>query len=331
MGREGDREVQLAGELTKMTQTEHHINRPELSPGRNLREKVLWTIARSDGQPPTEAHQAIYRGAQPASIGEGITLGQWPLLKGGLAQNVFHSEAEARRRLRAQGSWVLDSGRRVQYDDWLLDWFERTPATSTAEKLYLFSRQFRSGRWLQPQTTLFGRDAINVYPISDAEVTAVTDAIPLEHRIDESAYFRAMNMIWPESVQLPLGGSKWRFESDGPDPNLSGMYYEARASDFVPSQHDHLVLNRDSRAQISEYQVDTLVSVCKELAASPRKDALFRLVSRELRDVVEEGAKGSLVEAEKRNMKQTAVGVWRLYCADAWYSGDWLTLESPRV
>lgn len=327
MGRVGDPEVSLAAELTSMAAVEHHINRPSLARGESLRDKVATTIARSDGQPPTEAHQAIYKGAEPLRTNDAITLGQWPLMKGGLANHTQYSVEEARRRLRAQGSWILEASRREPFDEFLMSWFDKVQARSISEKLYLFSREFRSGRWLQPQTALFARDAINVYPISDSEVTATVDALRLEDKVDESVYFGALKRIWPESLSLPLRGSVWAFEKRGPKDGLSGKWYQSRHRQFTSGDYPHLIVNRDGSRQMSEYSNDTMAEAVKELLKSPRKDLLLSRIAPELREVLYASDSGGQLVAQGKNSKQTAVGIWRLYCADVWLSKDWL--QSP--
>lgn len=325
MGRVGDPEVSLAAELTERAAVEHYVRSPILSPGYDLRDKVSWTIARSDGQPPTEAHQSIYRGADPLNVNDGITFGQWPLMKGGLARSAAHTEDEARSLLKAQGSWILRDDLREGFDEYLQNWFGHTPAQSVSEKLYLFSRTFRSGRWLQPQTTLMGRDAVNVYPISDSEVTAVVDVLHMSEKVDESAYFNALTRIWPPTTQLPLRGSMWSFEVDGPHPKLSGSHYESRTQTFTPRKYPHLVDKRTSTARISEYADTTLIAISKELCRSSRRDELLDRIAPRLRDVITVAAAEGEVRAPRgRNSRQVAVAIWRVYCAEVWQSGDWL-------
>lgn len=325
MGRIGDPEVSLAAELTQRAGFEHHVRSPILSPGNSLRSKVSWTIARSDGQPPTEAHQSMYRGADPLSVNDGITFGQWPLMKGGLARHASHSEKEAHDLLKAQGSWILRDEVRERFDEHLYNWFDRIPAQSASEKLYLFSRTFRSGRWLQPQSVLMGRDAVNVYPISDSEVTAVADMLQLAEKVDESAYFKALERIWPAAVHLPLRGSTWSFESSGPHPALSGKHYDSRAREFKPRNYDHLLDRRNATARISEYADSTLVEISKELWESPRREELFDRIAPRLRELIAVAATEGAIRAPKgRNSRQVAVAIWRVYCADVWLSRDWM-------
>lgn len=325
MGRVGDPEVSLAAEFTDRAGVEHYVRSPMLSPGDTLRDKVSWTIANSDGQPPSEAHQAIYRGADPLCLNDGITFGQWPLMKGGLARSAAHTEDEARAMLKAQGSWILRDDISEKFDDFLYEWFDRTLAQSVSEKLYIFSRTFRSGRWLQPQTTLMGRDAVNVYPISDSEVTAVVDVLHMSEKVDESAYFGALSRIWPFASELPLHGSVWSFEADGPHPHFSGSQYEARMRKHAPRKYSHLIDARNSTERISEYADDTLIAISRELCGSSNRDELFERISPRLCDVINVAAGEGVIRAPRgRNSRQVAVAIWRVYCAEIWQSGQWL-------
>src|SRR5699024_11105473 len=85
------------------------------------------------------------------------------------------------------------------------------------EKLYLFAREFRSGRYLHAHIAQYSGSSMIAYPIADAEVGAVCDALTMYEKVSEKSLFGALQRIWPEVMRVPLDRSRWRFEAAGPD------------------------------------------------------------------------------------------------------------------
>ena len=151
----GDPEVDLASQLAELAGVPHIVSSPKFAPGHGIRERSLWNLRRAGGLPLSESHGLIYRGAEARTLGDGLMLGQWPLMKGGLAKRLKMGPGEALLSVYNQGSSMVKLSARQFYDDLLYHWFSSCEAQNDIERLYMFSRQFRSGRWLQSTIALY--------------------------------------------------------------------------------------------------------------------------------------------------------------------------------
>lgn len=238
-GAEGDIDVRLARRMVGSVGLPHLVTQPQPVDAADETGRIRRTLFEAGGIPLSEPHTIRYRGATVDGPGEAIMLGQWPLMKGGLARRMTNNVDTTVHRVLGAVSPLVATAAREEVTAWLEDWAHTTPASTHLEKQYLFARQFRSGRYLQAHVAHYDRDAMIAYPISDHEVAAVSDVLTMAEKVSQRALFGALRQIWPEVMAVPLDRSTWPFESAGPDPEWSGPDYAARHQPVpeVPVEH----------------------------------------------------------------------------------------------
>jgi hypothetical protein len=319
-GRSTDPDVRLAQWLTEGTNTPHSHRLPDLAPAETLCGQVALTIAAGGGIPASEPHTARYRAADPQRPGEAIMLGQWPLTKGGMAKRMRYPQGAIWATVRKQGGALLNQGAREEADAWLHQWFTDVPAVNDLEKLYLFAREFRSGRYLHAHIAQFSGEAKIAYPISDAEVAAVCDALTMGEKVSERALFGALERVWPDVMAVPLDRSVWRFESGGPDPDYSGPHYEARSTPLPEVAAEPEAVDRPS-----EFSTKLTVQLAREITASDRRDLFASLLDAPVWEALRTAAsRGEVVVPEGMVRMELVKYFWRVYVADIWLSRQWL-------
>lgn len=294
---------------------------PQIADADSLHGQVSLTIRGAGGIPASEPHTARFRGADPRRPHEAIMMGQWPLTKGGLAKRMRYSPEAVRETLVGQGGSLVAPEVRRGYDEAVKSWVDQVPATSELEKLYLFARQFRSGRYLHAHVAQYGSEARIAYPISDAEVAAVCDALSMHEKVSERALFGALSRIWPEVMALPLDRSVWRFESGGPDPEFSGPYYEDRHQELPPIVTDGAPV----KERPSEHSVEIAVELASGILASDHAPLFATLLDEGMWNGVEATAQGTLTVPSSLSRMEFTKYLWRIYVADVWLSKSWLT------
>lgn len=216
---------------------------------------------------------------------------------------------------------LLVESRRRPLEEALTRWFHEVPAQDRAEKLYLYARQFRSGAYLHAHIAHYGRDATIAYPLGDAEVTAVADALTMGEKVSHRALFGALARIWPEVMAVPLGNNSWGFEQKGPDPAWSGPFYAERTAPLP----DREPAPRTGPARIGEYSSRTLVELSRILAESPNQEVLQDHLPEPLLFAVAATAlSGSVSLPDGMDRRRYAKNLWRVAVADLWYGWDWM-------
>lgn len=109
-------------------------------------------------------------------------------------------------------------------------WRDSRPVSDPREWLYMAHHDLRIGVHTAP--VFLDLTGINrmIFPLLDENVIAVTNRLPFEDRVSESALFRAIRRMAPALTELPLFGEMWRFEKDGPVSGLDGR--DLRLSTF---------------------------------------------------------------------------------------------------
>ena len=329
-GKPNDEEVRVAHNLCRAAKKNLEVTAPSPVDRSSLAEKVDRTILMSDGIPASEPHTSIYYGSSPRVAGDAIMLGQWPLMKGGQAKKLHYSGSGLQNALRRQAGWFVNEGIRAQYAYFLEQWQREVETSIDLEYLYLFARNFRSGRWLHAHINLYERDAVIAYPIADEEVAAISDAMTMSEKVSQRVLFRALEMIWPEANRIPLSnGNKWRFESAGPAENLGEDSFAERYAE-VPAHESDEFLQVDPRLKDSkaiEYTKAVAVQMAKELVESANWDLLISKVTPEFGKILEAAANGELIVPEKSSQREIVKFIWRLYVADRWLRKEWLAAK----
>ncbi|QCU78347.1 hypothetical protein E7744_09350 [Citricoccus sp. SGAir0253] len=320
-GREGDADVRLARLLAHRSGVRHEVRFPELGDAADLAGQVALTIAGSGGIPASEPHTARYRGADAGGAGEGIMLGQWPLTKGGMAKRLRYPAGGIESAIMHQGGSLVGEGARAPLDDRLQHWFNSVHAASELEKLYLFAREFRSGRYLHAHIAHYAGEAQIAYPISDAEVAAVCDALTMPEKVSERALFGALSRLWPEVMELPLDRSVWRFEAAGPDPEFSGPHYEARSTPLPPAEEDP---HRNLPTRPSEFSGVVAAQLAREILDSDRAPLFASLLTAEMWAALTPAAAGHVQAPASMSRLEFVKYLWRVYVADVWLSRRWI-------
>lgn len=283
-------------------------------------ERATNTLRETGGVPPSEPHTAQYKGADPERPDEGIMMGHWPLYKGGMATRMGLSDAEIEHVLKWQGKNLLRQEFRAPFDSYISHWAEGRAVTEGLEKLYLFAREFRSGRYLHAHVNQYSGDAVLAYPLADAEVGAVCDSLSMYEKVTEKALFGTLQRLWPEAMKVPLDRSKWRFEKDGPDPDFSGPWYEQRYS-AIPNSKPKKVTTV-TRAN-SEYSHESIAEMSAGLVSSENFPLFERLLTPRLLGAILRASEGEVMVPEGMTSGLLAKFVWRVFVADLWWSKRW--------
>jgi len=314
-------DVKLATHLCDLMGVSGEVRAPRPTQGRTVAERLETTLKESGGIPASEPHTAQYKGADPERPFEAIMMGQWPLYKGGLARRMRSSREQIEQTLVNQGGSLVNTKVRTEFDERLLDWSNDLSLNHDLEKLYLFAREFRSGRYLHAHVEQYAASSMLAYPIADAEVAAVCDVLSMFEKVSEKALFGALERIWPDIMKVPLDRSKWLFEAGGPDPEFSGPWYEHRYSE-IP--HTRPKVNSDVKRVVSEYSKDALIEMSSHLVNSSNFDNLCMHLTDDMVSAIELAARNEI--SIPRNMSERLLikYVWRVCMADVWLSGNWI-------
>lgn len=326
-GRPADEETRVAQALCREANIPLEITAPKSVPEETLAGKIDRTILMSDGLPASEPHTSLYEGSSPRQPGDAITLGQWPLMKGGQAKRFNYSDEALYAALKRQSAWIVGEELESWYDEFLDRWTEDTPVNAGIEYLYLFARNFRSGRWLQAHINLYDRDAFIAYPIADSEVAAVSDALTMTEKVSQRSLFSALDGIWPEALEIPLSNKgSWKFETNGANPALGYDTYEARHSEipeYVPGD-DMFVDPILDTYRAKEYTESLGRELARELLDSPHVETLKDKVKPEFWAAIEQFPDGVLQIPENSSRREMLKFIWRMYLANRWLTKDWL-------
>lgn len=314
-------DVKLAAYLAELVGIQGEVRAPRPADGASVASRLKTTIRESGGIPPSEAHTAQYRGADPERPREAIMLGQWPLYKGGLARRMRSSSEEITRTLLRQGGTLVRQKVRTKFDEKLLEWARGPALNHELEKLYIFAREFRSGRYLQAHVEQFSGHAMLAYPVADAEVAAVCDSLTMYEKVSEKALFGALRELWPEVMRVPLDRSKWLFEAPGPDPEFSGPWYAERYSGIPYAQPRKFTA---VEPVVSEYSEEAVQEMSTYLTKSDNYKFLQELISDEMRTAIGMAAEGEYHAPPSMSDRIFIKYVWRICAADVWLSGDWM-------
>src|SRR5699024_2700 len=156
-------------------------------------------------------------------------------------------------------------------------WAEDTPVNAGIEYLYLFARNFRSGRWLQAHINLYDRDAYIAYPIADSEVAAVSDALSMTEKVSERTLFSALGGIWPEALEIPLSNKgSFKFEITEANQVFGNDKYEVRYAELPEyvSREDMFVEPALYTYRAKEYTETLSSELARELIDSPHAEIL---------------------------------------------------------
>lgn len=326
-GRPTDEETRVAQLLCREANIPLEITAPKSSPESTVAEKVDRTIVMSDGLPASEPHTSLYEGSSPRKPGDAITLGQWPLMKGGQAKKFSYSDETLYAALKRQSAWIVGEELESWYDEFLDSWTEDTPVNAGIEYLYLFARNFRSGRWLQAHINLYERDAYIAYPIADSEVAAVSDALSMTEKVSQRTLFSALGGIWPEALEIPLSNKgSWKFEITGANPALGYDTYDARHAEipeYVPGD-DMFVDPALDTYRAKEYTETLGRELARELIDSPHAEILKAKVKPEFWSAIADFREGTLQIPENSSRREMLKYIWRLYVANRWLAKDWM-------
>lgn len=326
-GRPTDEETRVAQKLCREAGIPLEITAPKPAAEASVSAAVDRTILMSDGLPASEPHTSLYEGSSPRQPGDAITLGQWPLMKGGQAKKFSYSDESLFAALKRQSAWIVGPELETWYEEFLDRWTEETAVNAGIEYLYLFARNFRSGRWLQAHINLYERDAYIAYPIADSEVAAVSDALSMTEKVSQRTLFSALEGIWPESLEVPLSNNgSWKFETNGANPALGYDTYGARHSEipeFEPGDDTFVDPVLDTY-RAKEYTESLGRELAREIVGSPYSEILKSKVKPEFWGAVEEFSDRVLNVPENSSRREMLKFIWRLYVANRWLAKDWM-------
>ncbi|AKF26414.1 hypothetical protein YH66_02020 [[Brevibacterium] flavum] len=325
-GQSQDLEVKMSNYLTKLSEFDLEVKTAPKNLGDGLRNQVEISLSTSDGIPLSEPHGSIYLGSNSKEFGDGIMLGQWPLMKGGAATRFSYTMDKVEEIILGQGAPIVDSRERQQFDQFFQNWIKDKNVSDNSELLYLFSRDFRSARWMLALTTQYDRDATVVYPLADAEVAAVSDALLMKEKVSQQVYFLAINEIWPESLSSPCVGSAWPFEAKKMQKGYRENDYEARHLSplefFERQEQDYAVAV--PVAKTTEFLRATGTEMAQAIISSPLKNVFQGVLTKDFWEMLVEWSTGKHSIHLETSMRITIQWIWRVFVADVWFQRNWL-------
>ena len=321
-----DGDVQYASKLASIVGMPHWVGAPLPATGVGTEEQTLRTIMECGGIPPSEPHLVTSAGSNPEHLNDAIMLGQWPLFKGGMAKVVRYPRGGIEKTLQKQIAPFLTTEVRQLHERYLRSWFDEVYASSELEKLYLFAREFRSGKYLHSHIVHYARDAMIAYPISDAEVTAVSDDLTMYEKVSQRSLFLALRQIWPEALSIPLHNSTWRFEAGGP-ADISGPDYSARNAEPPDNKVSDAALGDGSAP--NAYSPELVNQLCRLTVSSELWVQISSLITGSMKLAILDSSKSGNLwhysHAEPNlSPREFAKYVWRIYVADRWRSRAWI-------
>ncbi|GAA3699949.1 hypothetical protein GCM10022377_11310 [Zhihengliuella alba] len=323
----------VAAILAQRAGVPHQVVYPELTDDEGFIESMRRSIFESQGFLPSEALTAPYAAAAPMHDREMLAAGQWPLFKGVLDKSGRNTLDEVRAKLFGVDARMLNPELNAQTRDTVAAWMASVHGTSNLEYLYMYARDIRSSRYLQPHNIQVDRISQLMYPFLDSQVAAVADVLPALNRMRNIAAFLAVERIWPEAVRVPTpADGRFRFELTQPMEGVSGPHYEERMAVAPPYTGTVVRPAAVDRPAFQEYAGDPFRSVARYLLASPRYAVLEPLLGDETRDVVRRLIEKPIAEAmapypDLPPARSMRLRLWRVLLADLWLEGGWRTLS----
>jgi hypothetical protein len=325
-------EVQVAAELAELAKVDHIVSSPALIDQRGGYESMVGAIAEGQGFIPSEALTAPYSSADSLVLGENLAAGQWPIFKGVYERVAKTTNQNVSDFLQNIESGVLSNRKTDQARESIGQWLALTPALLPREVLYLYGRDIRAVKYLQPEAVRTDRTALPFYPFLDSQVVAVADRLPEANRRSQFASFFALETLWPESLCVPLArGGRFKFEKNEPFMNISGDSYRLRTSTPKPYQGsvvDKLNLDSLSHPEFFTSPRTTAAKLIKTSAFWALKSDWF---SSEFRELVESFAVLSDDDQLSHRLrsrverKMVHLALWRVLLVAIWYQGGWIS------
>lgn len=315
-------ETKLSAIICDYTNIPLEITSPKLMPGKTIREKVERLLLHSDGILPSEPHTSVYLGSDPRTSNESIMMGQWPLFKGGYAKTMQNDESLLKTKLVGIIFPILKDVEHDKFENQIISWFDLVESSSNLEKLYIFSRSFRSGRWMQGSVALCSRDADVLFPISDSEVTVIADALTMFEKVSQVTLYTVMNTIDNYITHLPLANSGWPagtrkiIENSfpyGATTNIQDKLEELEGQtkyiegDYISTMSDEIIFE-----------------IAFEIVNSTRYRSYKNILENNFIKSIESCAKSKILIPVNMHKRIFKSAVWRLYVADVWLSERWL-------
>ncbi|MBO0922488.1 hypothetical protein J1G42_16830 [Cellulomonas sp. zg-ZUI222] len=314
-GIEGDPDVTLARRITGLVGAPLDVAAPPLADSGGVRRSGLQVLRDAGGVPPSEAHLLPFGLSDGESEDVTLTMGHWPLYKGGMAKKMKYGpggvQAALYRKCSPYAGDALTAASRESIDAWAGSAIVGTEL----ELLYQWALDFRSGRYLESHHTHYSSVTNLVYPLIDAEVAEVCNQMTMFTKVSELALFHAMMELNRDFALLPLDRGDWRFASNALYADLLSERRSAVAS---------AVRLATDVAAPRERRSDTLIEVARETAASDTWSEIADLLSPPFAAAVQAFADGERVGAEYFQDMASAKALWRAYAATLWLSGDWL-------
>lgn len=315
-------ETKLSAVICDYVDIPLEITSPKLMPGDSIREKVEKQLLYSDGILPSEPHTSIYLGSDPRTDNESIMMGQWPLFKGGYANTMQNNEKVLKDKLVSIIFPILKEDEHDKFKNQLINWFNKQESSSNLEKLYLFSRTFRSGRWMQSSVALCSRSADVLFPISDSEVTVVSDALTMFEKVSQVTLYSVMNIFDNYVTHLPLANSGW-------PAGTRSLIEKSPNHGLVTDIQDKLKELEGRTKYVEEDYISTMSNevifeITGEIVKSPRYGNYKKILNSYFIDAIESCSETEMLVPANMHKRIFKSALWRLYVADVWLSEIWL-------
>lgn len=326
-------DVVIAEKLAAMAEVEHHTVRPELHDPTSVENSFNLSVFKAQGFMLSEALGAPYEFAAPFTVGEGYAGGHWPAFRRNYEHKRAPTMADVELELGSKNAKIL----KPEYNKATLDslwlWRSSIVPSNNSDQVYLYGRDVRRVSYYHASVTTIDRDSQVFYPYMDSEVTAVSDALLVDRRMNEIAMFLANRRLWPESLSVPFSrGRGYAFEKWSPVPHISGPDYEQRkALVIMKEQADRAdVDERLERLQDRDWLQSPLCTGSRYLLSSNLWSELKELLGEPIINRVERWATADneadiMRELNSRESRIHAqLYLWRIVLAEKWLQRSWL-------
>jgi len=317
-GAEGDPDVTLARRITALVGAPLDVATPPLADPVGVRQSGLQVLRDAGGVPPSEAHLLPFGLSAGESADVALTMGHWPLYKGGMAKKMKYGRGGVEAALYRNCSAYVSRDVRAASQYAIDSWAAKSLVGADLELLYQWALDFRSGRYLASHHTHYSHATNLVYPLIDSEVAAVCNQMSMFSKVSELALFTALSALNRDLALVPLDRGEWRFANNERYAHLVASRPGASLA-TIP-----VIPEWENIASPRERQSHVLSEVARDLVACSNWHEIEALLSPEFSRSILKFARQELDSGEPFRDRGAAKGLWRTYAASLWLSGDWL-------
>lgn len=311
-------EMFVAQKLSQKLNTAHHCTFfNEMLPEEVL-ENTKKNIFQSGGVPNSEAHLLGLR--LPSQLDkDGIaSFGNWPLYKGGYMKGFTKGYKNIFSRIKstAISNIATDEANSPSIeiiDDWIASQVEYTPL----ELLYLYALDFRSWKWLLPNTLQVSHSRTAHYPFLDEKFVDFSSSVSAEQRATHRLAFKMIKELNSNILNIGLYNQRWKFESkEAVEGFIEGYNERVPISDNDAPDFFHFIPSCSPRKP-SEKLSSLIHEHVNEILLKQNPD-IFEFLNKDIRLLFSKD-NAEFMNAFSRNY----INIWKVFVASVFVEGSW--------